>query len=348
MQIIEGVYQLVTPFPKFSYAEAKEYRRDLGRTPRWIKSLPYVLPYLVRSGSDMALVDNGWNTDTAYNALSEGMAEHGAHPREIRQLIVTHVHPDHFGLTGRLADESGARVLMHEKEAEVIQSRYMQPQPLVNQMEGWMERHGVPRLTAPEMARGSMGMLDKVAARQPDVSLGGGERLKVGDFEFEVIWTPGHAPGHICLYEPNRKLLMSGDHILPTITPNVSRHAQTAGNPLSDYMKSLEKVADLDVEILLPAHEFDTRDLKGRIAEIRRHHDERLEEMERCIGDGATAWEVASRVKWTTGMLADFEPFMQRAAVGETLAHLEYLHELGRIAVHDSSEEGAVVTWTRS
>ncbi|HLZ71217.1 MAG TPA: MBL fold metallo-hydrolase [Dehalococcoidia bacterium] len=348
MQIIEGVYQLVTPFPKVSYAEAKEYRSDLGRKPRWIKSLPYVLPYLVRSGSDTALIDNGWNTDAAYDALCDGMAEHGARPRDLRQLIVTHVHPDHFGLTGRLADESGGRVLMHEKEAEVIQSRYLQPQPLINQMEGWMERHGVPRLTAPDMARGSMGMLDKVSARQPDVSLVGGERLKVGDFELEVIWTPGHAPGHICLYEPNRKLLMSGDHVLPTITPNVSRHAQTSGNPLSDYIKSLDTVAALDVEILLPAHEFDTRDLKGRIAEIRHHHDERLAEMERCVGDGATAWEVASRVRWTTGMLADFEPFMQRSAVGETLAHLEYLQELGRLEMHDSGEEGGVITWTRT
>jgi glyoxylase-like metal-dependent hydrolase (beta-lactamase superfamily II) len=139
---------------------------------------------------------------------------------------------------------------------------------------------------------------------------------------------------------------LSGDHILPTITPNVSRHAQATGNPLSDYIKSLEKVEHLDVEILLPAHEFDTRDLKGRVAEIRHHHEERLAEMERCVGDGATAWEVAGRVKWTTGMLADFEPFMQRSAVGETLAHLEYLYELGRLRMHEPENEGGVITWT--
>lgn len=347
MQIIEGLYQLVTPFPEFSYAQAREIRQDLGKKPRWIKSLPYVLPYLIRSRGELALVDNGWNTDAAYGGLQEGMAEHGTQPADLTRLIVTHVHPDHYGLTGRLADESGASVLMHEKEAEVIVSRYLQPQPLVDQMQSWMGRHGVPPMTAPQMARGSMGMLDKVSARKPDVTLQGGEHVRVGDFEFEVIWTPGHAPGHICLYEPNRKLLISGDHILPTITPNVSRHAQATGNPLSDYIKSLEKVEHLDVEILLPAHEFDTHDLKGRVAEIRHHHEERLAEMERCIGDGATAWEVAGRVVWTTGKLADFEPFMQRSAVGETLAHLEYLHELGRIHMHEPENEGGVITWTR-
>jgi len=348
MQVLEGIYQLVTPFPQFTYPQAKELRQDLAGKPRWIKTLPYVLPYLIRSRSETALVDNGWNTDAAYEGLVAGMAEHDATPEQIGSLFITHVHPDHFGLTGKLVDGSGAQVYMHEREAQVITSRYLEPEPLVEQMQGWMARHGVPQLTAPEMARGSMGMLDKVSARLPDVSLKGGEQLRVGDFEFTVVWTPGHAPGHICLYEPNRKVLLSGDHILPTITPNVSRHAQSAGNPLSDYMKSLEAVEKLDVELLLPAHEFETRDLKGRIAEIRAHHEERLTEMEHCVGDGATAWEVAGCVRWATGMLVDFEPFMQRAAVGETIAHLEYLHELGRLRMHDEGGDQALISWTRS
>ncbi len=347
MQVIEGVFQLVTPFPEFTYAQAKEWRADLGSKPRWVKTLPYVLPYLIRSNGETALVDNGWNTDTAYEAVKDGMAEHGADPKDLSQLIITHVHPDHFGLTGRLADESGATVYMHEKESQAVGSRYMQPGPLMHDMQDWMVHHGVPPMDAPRMSRGSMNMLDKVAPRKADVELQGGEHLKVGDFDFEVIWTPGHAPGHICLYEPNRKILMSGDHILPTITPNVSRHTIAAGNPLADYIKSLDKVAELDVEILLPAHEFDTRDLKGRVAELRRHHEERLAEMERCVGEGATAWEVAGRVEWTTGKLADFEPWMQRSAVGETLAHLEYLYELGRLKMHEDPET-KLITWSRA
>lgn len=348
MQVIEGIYQLVTPFPQFTYAEARNLRLDLAAKPRWIKTLPYVLPYLIRSNGEAALVDNGWDTEPAYDGLKDGMAEHGASPGDLGQLFLTHVHPDHFGLTGRLAAESGARVYMHAKEAEVIASRYRRPEALVGRMESWMARHGVPKMSATDLARGSMGMLDKVSVRDPDVTLQGGEHLHVGDFDFEVIWTPGHAPGHICLYEANHKLLISGDHILPTITPNVSKYATSTANPLSDYMKSLEAVEHLDVEILLPAHEFDTRDLKGRVAEIRSHHEERLAEMERCVGDGATAWEVAACVRWTTGRLADFEPWMQRAAVGETVAHLEYLYELGRLKLHESPNEGGAVTWTRA
>ena len=180
MEIIEGVYQLVTPFPQFTYAQAREIRQDLGKKPRWIRSLPYVLPYLIRSQGNLALVDNGWNTDVAHEALAQGMAEHAASPEELNQLIITHVHPDHFGLTGRLWDESGAEVVMHEKEAEVINSRYLRPQPLVDQMQNWMGRHGVPEMTAPELARGSMSMLTKFRCLSPTVSCRAANISKLG------------------------------------------------------------------------------------------------------------------------------------------------------------------------
>ena len=345
MQILEGVYQLVTPFPNISYEDAKKWRDDLGNKPRWIKTLPYVLPYAVHSKGEVMLVDNGWNTDPAHEALEDGLNQHDLSIKDVTQLVLTHVHPDHFGLTGRVKEESGCQVIMHSREAAFIDSRYIHPDELIGQMKEFMHHHGVPTETSGDMARGSMGMIDKVAPSSPDLTLEGGEHIKVGDFDFEVIWTPGHAPGHVCLYEPNRKILLTGDHILPTITPNVGKHTQSAENPLGDYMRSLEKVENLDVEYVLPAHEFDIKELKKRVMEIRAHHEERLEEMMRCVGEGgATAYDVASRVVWTTGRLADFEPWMQRAAVSETLAHLEYMEELGQ--VRSEQGEDSVIRWS--
>lgn len=333
MQIIEGIYQLLTPFPQFTLEDAKRLRHELEEHPRVTKGLPYVLPYLIKGGGETVLVDCGWNTDSAYAALEEGMQEHGSHPSEITKLVITHVHPDHYGMAGRLKQISSCDVLIHEKDAEVIAARYFGPKHLMEEMGRFMQMNGVPALDSPGMSMGSMNMIGMVAAVPPDTTLQGGEVVKAGDFDFEIIWTPGHSPGHVCLYEPNRKILLTGDHILPTITPNVSIHAQTHGNPLGDYIRSLEKLEHLDVEYVLPAHEFDTRELKRRIREIEEHHDQRLEEMVRCVDrGGSTAWEVAGRVKWATGMLTEFEPHMQRAAVGETLAHLEYLFELGRVA----------------
>jgi glyoxylase-like metal-dependent hydrolase (beta-lactamase superfamily II) len=332
VKILEGIYQLLTPFPQFSIEDAKAMRRQLEEHPRVTKGLPYVLPYLVKSNGDTMLIDCGWNTDSAYEALEAGMREHDSHPSEVARLFITHVHPDHFGMAGRLKRLADCEVLIHEKDGEFIKARYLAPKGLTDEMARFMAMNGVPPLDSPAMAQGSLMMLDKVAPVPPDRELKGGETLHVGSFYFVVIGTPGHSPGHICLYEPNRKVLFTGDHILPTITPNVSIHSQTHGSPLGDYMQSLEKLEHLDVEYVLPAHEFETKELKKRIREISAHHEERLQEMMHCVGDGgATAWEVAGRVKWATGMLSDFEPFMQRAAVGETLAHLEYLFEMGQL-----------------
>ncbi|MCC7363622.1 MAG: MBL fold metallo-hydrolase [Dehalococcoidia bacterium] len=333
MQILEGIYQLLTPFPQFTFEDAKALRHQLEEHPRVTKGLPYVLPYMVKDGDDVLLVDCGWNTDGAFSALEEGMKEHGSHPGAITQLVITHVHPDHYGMAGRLKRMSDCDVVIHEKDTAVINDRYFAPKSLTDEMGRFMNLNGVPPIETPQMAQGSMPMIDKVAAVPPDTQVKGGETIKVGKFDFEIIWTPGHSPGHICLYEPNYKVLLTGDHILPTITPNVSIHAQTHGSPLGDYMRSLEKLIDLDVKYVLPAHEFDTKDLKKRIREIEEHHVVRLDEMYNCVDrGGSTAWDVAGRVKWATGMLADFEPFMQRAAVGETIAHLEYMFETGRLA----------------
>ena len=336
MKIIDGVFQLLTPFPQFSTAEARKIHGEIRDKPKILKGLPYVLPYLIISNGEVTLIDCGWNTDTAFEALTEGMKEHGVSPEALTKLIITHVHPDHFGMSGRLKELSNCEIVMHEKESDFVDSRYFADKSFTDEMQTDMQRHmqqhGVPELPADLLPKGSMNRMQNILPAKADTKVRGGEHLNIGDFDLEVVWTPGHAPGHICLYEENRRILFSGDHILPTITPNISIHVQSANNPLEDYISSLETVEKLDVDHVLPAHEFDIKELKRRILEIRDHHYERLDEMLKCVDAGATAWDVAGRVQWTTGTLADFDPFTQRAAVGETLAHLEYLFEEGRLS----------------
>jgi hypothetical protein len=114
--------------------------------------------------------------------------------------------------------------------------------------------------------------------------------------------------------------------VLPTITPNVSLHPQQQGNPLGDYIASLERLEALDVKTVLPAHEYTFDDLHGRLRSIELHHSERLDEMLTVIGRSPrTAYYVASKVKWATGSFDTFSSWMQRAALGETIAHLDYL-----------------------
>src|SRR5205823_6408166 len=149
-------------------------------------------------------------------------------------------------------------------------------------------------------------------------------QLDSGRYRFQIVWTPGHSAGHICLYEPDRRLFMSGDHILDPITPNIGLHAQSMGNPLSDYLDSLELVRELDVELVLPAHGQQFEGLRRRVDELLAHHEERLDEVRAAVADGpATAYEIASHMRWGRSGEAwqTMAPFQQRMAVTEALAH---------------------------
>lgn len=333
-KVHEGIYQLVTPFPEYQRREAYRLREELPHNPHQVKGLPYVLPYFIVSNGENLLVDCGWNTDDAYQALKEQLNELGSDVSEVRNLAITHSHPDHCGLVGRIKKESGCAVWMHENEVSFMRSRYVEPEELIQRMKDWARRHGVPSEETDDIARSSMPMRFFVAPiDKADVAVKGGEHLKVGQFVFEVIWTPGHSPGHICLYEPNHRLLLTGDHILPLITPNISLHPEQRENPLQDYLDSLQKVANLKVDRILPAHEWDVDWFQKRLHELMHHHEERLEEMVQAIGyeETVTAATVAQRIRWNIGSYEELSGWMRRAAIGETLAHLRFLARQGRL-----------------
>jgi len=195
-------------------------------------------------------------------------------------------------------------------------------------------RHGVPASGANAMGSASMPALKYVMLTFPDRTLFGGETISTGIYDMEVIWTPGHAMGHICLYEPKNKLLFSGDHILPSITSNISSHVQSGDNPLGDYIQALHKLEHMSVSRVLPAHEEVFTDLQGRIKELVIHHDERKDEIKQTIVEKpVSAYEISSQITWNTaGSTWDQLPALhKRAAVMETVAHLECMRWEGRV-----------------
>jgi glyoxylase-like metal-dependent hydrolase (beta-lactamase superfamily II) len=291
-----------------------------------------VLPYLIEGRDGWTLVDSGWNVPEAFDSLEQQLNDAGVGFAKLKTLLVTHIHPDHYGLAGQVKERSGATVIIHQRERDLIRSRYRNPEQLLATMGDWLIMHGVPRDGMQDLQTSAMPVRAYVDPVDPDEVVWGGERLDIGRFEFEVWWTPGHSPGHICFLERGKKFILTGDHVLPTITPNISLHPQQQGNPLGDYIASLRRLEALDVEMVLPAHEYMFRDLDKRLHEIEDHHKERLDEMLACIGDAPkTAYEVARCVKWVTGSFDSFSSWMQRAAIGETLSHLDYLVIEGRL-----------------
>jgi glyoxylase-like metal-dependent hydrolase (beta-lactamase superfamily II) len=304
-EILPGLHQLKVPIPN--------------------NPLGYVLPYLLEDEHGYVMFDSGWNAPEAYGALMSQLMALGVSLKELKKVVYTHVHPDHYGLAGRLKGDCDAEMVLGAPERGFIESRYGHPGQLLDRMANFLRQNGVPAGREPELSQASMNVRQFVSVAQPDSVLEGGETLRIGRYEFEVIWTPGHSPGHMCFFDRRKRVILTGDHVLPTISPNVSFHPEQSLNPLGQYLGSLAKIRDLEVDDVLPAHEYEFKDLRGRVEALEQHHQERLEEMLHGIGERAcTAYEVAGFTTWVTGKFENFTPWMQRAAIGETLAHLEY------------------------
>jgi len=161
-----------------------------------------------------------------------------------------------------------------------------------------------------------------------------GDGIDVGDYHFKCVATPGHTIGHICLYEPDKEIMIAGDHILIDITPNIQCWSDTQ-NPLKHYLASLEKVYSLKVDLTLPGHRRLIRDHKARIKELKHHHADRLTEVLSILNRGGmNAFQVASQMTWDIDSESwDQFPVAQKwFATGEAISHLRYLEEEGKLA----------------
>ncbi len=304
------------------------------RVPLIGSPLGWVNSYVIKTDEGYTLIDCGWDTPDALEALRKGLDKLDIKLEDIRRLVITHNHPDHYGLAGRLVQLAKCGVTMHHLDAVHIESRYVNLGPLQEEMERWLRIHGGPPNELMAMVKGSEAILNRINIAKPDIEVSGGERIPAGKLEWEIIWTPGHSVGHICLYERTRKTFMSGDHILNPISPSVGLHAESMGNPLADYVNSLENIRDLDVEMVLPAHGDEFPGFRERIDELLAHHRERLAEVCDVLARRAdqTAYEVASQMHWNLPEKWDhWPPFMRRMALTEALAHLELLFNRGEV-----------------
>jgi glyoxylase-like metal-dependent hydrolase (beta-lactamase superfamily II) len=294
--------------------------------------LRYVLVYLLELDDGLAVIDTGWSTDEAWSALVAGMGTAGYSPQDVRSILITHIHPDHYGLAGRLREASDAWIGLHPADAALIPARYgLDIDALIASMDALLVDNGVPEEMRAELTGASMGIREFVAAAVPDILLEDGAAVRIPGWDLVTLHTPGHSPGHICFQDRERRLLFSGDHVLPRISPSVAVHVQQPDNPLADFLDALGRVRDLDIDEVLPAHEWRFRGLASRVDELLDHHRRRLAETEAALAasPGLTCWDVTLRLRWSRDW-NEIKGYMRRAAVGETLAHLVLLESAGR------------------
>jgi glyoxylase-like metal-dependent hydrolase (beta-lactamase superfamily II) len=302
--------------------------------------LKFLNSYVVRDRRRSLIIDTGLNHDTCFAALQEGLKAIDVDPARA-DLFVTHLHADHFGLVTRLAT-ADTRVYFNRPDAEIIESWEG-----FGPMLAHAGRNGFPvdQLRAALAAHpGSRFGSDWIP---PMEILSDGDPIDAGRYRFRCVATPGHTLGHMCLYEPEHRLLIAGDHILIDITPNIQCWSDQE-NPLKAYLESLTKVAAMDVAHTLPGHRRLMGDPRPRIAELQVHHRTRLAEVLTILGDGpSNAFGIAARMTWDiqADRWEDFPVAQQWFATGEALSHLRYLEEDGKIV---RSQDRDIVCFRRA
>jgi glyoxylase-like metal-dependent hydrolase (beta-lactamase superfamily II) len=287
-------------------------------------SLGLVNVYLLRLREGFLLVDCGMETEPCFQALDRALEGLGVVWPDIRQLLLTHIHPDHMGLTRRLLQLTPASLLLHKDDHDLLQ-RISDEVPFGAWQATVLARAGVPADMAARIVDAFAPVQTAFYRVNPNIALSGGEVLTTAGGALEVLHTPGHSAGHVCLYDREQRLLFSGDHLLEHISPNIGW--QPARDTLAEFLTSLDEIAQLDVELILPSHGAPFRGHREWISRTKQHHRDRCNRIVALLGKaGKTANEVVAAL-WEQRL----SPFHYRFAVFEVLAHLEYLRRLGQI-----------------
>lgn len=342
---IRGVAQRAAWDTPGEVPPVEEVRPGLWSLPVRIPNNPlrYTLAYAFVEKEGVTLVDPGWDAQESWESLLAGLDVAGTSVDAVRSVVVTHIHPDHLGLGAKVTNRSGGQIIMHSADAAALPAgRGADRNAVGAEMIAVMGMAGAPHDEIAGMQLEGAALDSWVDMPPPDRTLEDAELLPTDNWPIRAIWTPGHSPGHICLFDERNHLLLSGDHVLPRITPNVGLHLEAIVNPLADYEHSLSAVRDLDVEEVLPAHEWRFAPLATRIDELLSHHTRRLEEVRSKLAASpdTTAWELATALTWSRPF-EGLGAFMRRAAVGETLAHLAYL----RIAQEVTADGETPLHW---
>lgn len=305
-----GVFRLVLPLP-------------------W-PGLDRVNAYLLEAPGGCTLVDAGMflpdDEHEGWADVEAAFAACGHQPSDVTRLVITHTHIDHYGMAGRFVEETGCELWAHRAADRDIEL-YQDPQERVRRLEELFTDHGVSADELSELTQFEDWRRYVSSEVLPTSHVGEGDVVPVGDRQWEVIYTPGHSANHICLWSPTDRLLISGDHLLPTITPHIDYERHGDKDPLGDFMKSLAKVEKLDPSITLPGHGGPFEEGAERARIVARHHDRRLGSILQVVRhEGHTAEEITQEIFGSTLL-----NFQKRLALGEALAHIRYLSKRGEL-----------------
>ncbi|MGZ3596798.1 MAG: MBL fold metallo-hydrolase [Syntrophales bacterium] len=275
----------------------------------------------------VSLFDTGMNTPETFSTLEESLKSIGKGIRDVERIFITHFHTDHCGIAGRIQEISGAAIAMSKMDA--LRIRRDQKKGLnFDQVKKFYNEQGLREEIIDDLLELLSSFRKATIPFKVNTNLEDHGSHRVGDRDFEVISVPGHTSGQVCFFFRREGILLSGDHILPEITPNLSPDPYNPGfRPLRSFLDSLGQVEDLPAVKVYPAHGDPFPNLKARVEEIREHHRERKSlVLESVKGGPKTTYQASLDI-----FGRDLPEFDQFLAVNETYAHLIELLEEGLI-----------------
>jgi glyoxylase-like metal-dependent hydrolase (beta-lactamase superfamily II) len=304
-EVLPGIWRLVLPLPA-----------------HFLKS---VNAYLIRDDDGFVLVDTGQDIPDVRGATAAYLDQLRISLGAIHTIVVTHGHSDHHGQANSLRARTGAKVWLHERDTAFIRYRLGDYQASTT---AWLLRFGFSQEEVDEPIKAADDARSRNRPLEPDRLLVGGEELTVGPYRFTVVWTPGHTPGHVCLYEPDRHVLLLGDHVLEQVAPNVGLQPNVAENLLPGYLASLRELAEWQIDLGMPGHGAPFSHIGDRLRDLLHHQMTRRERLLALLGpEPRTAHSLAAEM-WahsTPTAWSKFGGFLKRNAVATLAAHLDML-----------------------
>jgi len=289
--------------------------------------------YLIKGDSRHLLIDTGFNHPDCLQALTRAFQQLKV-PVQQLDIFITHLHSDHCGLAGEFPPSETRTIWASKEDAEAINLLATESELWHQFMCSWRQ-HGCDEETITALQTNHPGKKYAPTQKTNFTLVKEGDTLQYGGYNLQVLDVPGHTPGHLALYIPEKKILFGGDLILQNITPNIS-YWETMDDALASYFNSLNKVSRLDIACTLPGHRAVIHDTQGRIAELKKHYVDRLEETCTILASGGamTATDVASKMQWHIkyDTWKDIVPAQRWFAINEALSHLEHLVNTGRVS----------------
>lgn len=289
--------------------------------------LQYVNAYLIRGDKGWTVVDPGIHTPDAL-ALWETVWERiGSGYHEVERIVLTHHHPDHYGLAGYFQQRTGAPVYLSGLGREQAERMWGEERPQISVMQQLFLAHGMDQAMADAMLPHMEGFVALVTPRPETRPIHNGDMLPLGDRLYEAVETGGHAAGHMSLYCKETGEMFCGDAVLPRISPNISYMPGVEEDPLEAFLDGLRHLEAYQVEIAYPGHRESFGGFSKRCAELVLHHEKRLEQMRlQVLAAPCTAYDCCVALFGTRLTVHQL-----RFAMSETLAHLIHLERRGAL-----------------